>query len=159
MAVCDRQNIHNSWRWCQCVYLCVCVCQRERECGGWHWENCRLFVQARQCCVCLLLVSLSSWLPLRCHRTGIMWTAWKLRENQRQFLLLCAPPNSCASELCVLMPLCTFTAASCPCDSSVCSAGRSSGAVLLLRGLVAFLALIETAETLEKGGYIHVYPS
>lgn len=39
---------------------------------GWLWGNCRLFVQARQCCVCLLLRSLASWLPLHCHRTGIM---------------------------------------------------------------------------------------
>lgn len=39
---------------------------------GWLWGNCRLFVQARQCCVCLLLRSLASWLPLHCHRIGIM---------------------------------------------------------------------------------------
>lgn len=39
---------------------------------GWLWGNCRLFAQARQCCVCLLLRSLASWLPLHCQRTGIM---------------------------------------------------------------------------------------
>lgn len=59
---------------------------------GWLWGNCRLFVQARQCCVCLLLRSLASWLPLHYHRTGIMDS---LAAERKSTTLSCAfrPPN------------------------------------------------------------------
>lgn len=58
MAAYSRQNIHHCWeRGGGC-----------RALGG----NCRLFAQTRQCCVCLLLGSVASWLTLLCHRTGIM---------------------------------------------------------------------------------------
>lgn len=56
---------------------------------GWLWGNCRLFVRARQCCVCLLLRSPASWLSLHCHRIMDSLACW---EKINCSFLCFAPP-------------------------------------------------------------------
>lgn len=59
---------------------------------GWLWGNCRLFAQARQCCVCLLLKAPASWLPLHCHRTEIMDSQAFWRGGGGNNFFFCTPP-------------------------------------------------------------------
>lgn len=119
---------------------------------GWRWGNCRLFVQARQCCVCLLLRSLASWLPLHCHRTGIMGSL-AVREKSTTFS--CAPLPSL-----ILVCLSTVSLsqqhhvnALTQTHSWSCAAGHSAAPLKLLGEFVAFLTLMAAAGRLEGGCY------
>lgn len=71
---------------------------------GWLWGNCRLFAQARQCCVCLLLRSLASWLPLHCHRNNGQTSSW----GKIYYFLLCFFPLIfvCSSTISLLQQHC-----------------------------------------------------
>lgn len=128
--------------------------------------NCKLFVQARQCCVCLLWRSLASWLSLHCQRIVIIESlaVWG-GKSQPPFFKSFFIPNM---GLSVHIFSCSRTVLNAV-DPQLWVALHGIGVVLLARVLlhqfcrgtffvVAFLTLIEAAERLKQRLFFIFFP-